>query len=120
RPRVALPAKIVFPHPQVIDVSPTWLAWGNSQRSYQIPYLPAGNEDNPADEAKLLLPTPPAASQSNVKPRPLARKPMKVEQLPQHQLDAKADEGDENSKAGSPLGTVVDGPISGHEVHVAY
>ena len=117
---LALLAVIVFHHPQVIDVSPTWLAWGNSQHSYHITYLPAGNEDNPADEAKLLLPTPPDASQSNVKPRPLARKPMKVEQLPQHQLDAKADEGDGNSKAGSPLGTVVDGPISGHEVHVAY
>jgi TonB family protein len=112
---LALLAVIAFHHPQAIDVTPTWLAWGNSQHSYHITYLPAGN--NPAEEAKLLLPAPPDA---NVKPRPQAQKPKKVEQPPQHQLDAKADDGDENSKAGSQLGTVVDGPISGHEVHVAY
>ena len=29
------------------------------------------------------------------------------------------EEGSVNSKAGSPLGTVVDGPITGHEVHIA-
>jgi protein TonB len=28
--------------------------------------------------------------------------------------------GDRNSHAGSPLGTMIDGPITGHEVHVAY
>jgi TonB family protein len=117
---LALLAVIVFHHPKTIDVTPTWLAWGNAQHSYHITYLPTGNEDNPADEAKLALPTPPAASQPNVKPRPQARRPKKAEQPPQHQLDAKADEGNENSKAGSALGMVVDGPISGHEVHVAY
>ena len=116
---LALLAVIVFHHPKVIDVTPTWLAWGTGQQSYKITYLPAGNEDNPAEDATLLLPSPPAVSQSNVKPRPQARKPMQVEP-PQHQLDAKADEGNENFKAGSSLGTVVDGPISGHEVHVAY
>ncbi len=114
---LALLAVILFHHPRVIDATPTWLAWGNAQHSYKITYLPPGNEDNPADEAKLLLPTQPVASPSHAKPRPQARKPKKAEQ---HQLDAKADEADENSKAGSALGMVVDGPISGHEVHVAY
>src|SRR5258708_9629024 len=33
---------------------------------------------------------------------------------------AGAEAGDHNSRAGSPLGTMIDGPITGHEVHVAY
>jgi protein TonB len=31
-----------------------------------------------------------------------------------------AEASDRNARAGSPLGTMIDGPISGHEVHVAY
>ena len=96
---LTLLAVIVFHHPKTIDVTPTWLAWGNAQHSYHITYLPTGNEDNPAQDAKLLLPP---ASQPNVTPRPQARKPKKAEQPPEHQLDLKADEGSENSKAGSP------------------
>ncbi len=114
---LALLAVIMFHQPRVIDVSPNWLAWGNAQHSYKITYLPPGNLDSSADEAKLLLPTRPVASPSHAKPRPQARKPEKPEE---HQLDAKADEANENAKAGSPLGTVLDGPISGHEVRVAY
>jgi TonB family protein len=113
---LALLAVIVFHHPRVIDLSPTWLAWGNAPHSYQITYLPPG--EGPADEPKLLLLLPPsAAKEPSVRPaRALKPKPAQEH----HQLDAKADEGNENSKAGSPLGTVVDGPVSGHEVHVAY
>ncbi len=113
---LALLAVIVFHSPRIIDVTPTWLAWGNSQNSYKITYLPNGNEDIPEEEAKLTLP---AATRPTVKQQPQARK-KKPEQPPQHQLDARADAGTENAKAGSPLGTVVDGPITGHEVHVAY
>ena len=113
---IALLAVIVFHHPRIIDATPTWLAWGNGQNSYKITYLPNGNEDRPEEEAKLTLP---AATRPTVKQQPQARK-KKPEQPPQHQLDAKAAEGTENAKAGSPLGTVVDGPITGHEVHVAY
>ena len=109
----ALLAVVVFHHPKPVDLSPTWLAWGNSEHSYKITYLAPG--DNPAEEAKLLLPA--SAKRSN--PRPAQAKTPQAERE-HHQLDAKGEDGTENTKAGSTLGTVVDGPISGHEVHVAY
>jgi len=111
---VALLAGIVFHHPKPVDLSPTWLAWGNSEHSYKITYLPTG--ENPAEEAKLLLP-PSSAKQP--KARPAQAKKPKAEPE-HHQLDAKAEDGTEDTRAGSLLGRVVDGPISGHEVHVAY
>jgi hypothetical protein len=111
---VALLAVIVFHHRQPIDLSPTWLAWGNSEHSYKITYLPPS--DNPAEEAKLLLP---ASSAKQPKARPAQAKKPAAEQA-HHELDTKADAGTENTKAGSPLGRVVDGPILGHEVHVAF
>jgi TonB family protein len=109
----ALLAVIVFHHPKPIDLSPTWLAWGNSEHSYKITYLAPG--DNPAEEAKLLLPT----SAQRASARPAHAKTPQAERE-HHQLDAKAENGTENTKAGSALGTVVDGPILGHEVHIAY
>jgi hypothetical protein len=111
---VALLAVIVFHHRKPIDLSPTWLAWGNSEHSYKITYLPPG--ENPAEEAKLLLP---ASSTKQPKARPAQAKTPQAEQE-HHELEANADAGTENTKAGSPLGRVVDGPIFGHEVHVAY
>ena len=51
---MAILAAIVFHHPKPIDITPTWLAWGDSQHSYKITYLPNGN--NPAEQARLSLP----------------------------------------------------------------
>ena len=48
---VALLAVIVFHHPKPIDISPTWLAWGNSEHSYKITYL--APSDEPADEVVI-------------------------------------------------------------------
>ncbi len=111
---VAILGIIVFRHPQPVDLTPTWLAWGNSQHSYKITYLPPS--DSPAEEAKLQLPTP-----KSKQPSLRAAQAKKPKAAPEHhQLDAKADEGTENSKAGVALGRVVDGPIIGHEVHVAF
>jgi len=111
---VAILGIIVFHHPQPVDLTPTWLAWGNSEHSYKITYLPPGN--GPAEEARLLLP-PVASRQPSLRPAQ-AKKPKAAPE--HHQLDTKADEGTENTKAGVALGRVVDGPISGHEVHVAF
>ena len=108
-------AVIVFHHPKPIDLSPTWLAWGNAEHSYKITYLAPSEEL--ADEAKLLLP-PSSAKKSSVRPEAHSKTPKSEPE--HHQLDAKADAGTENTKAGYALGTVVDGPILGHEVHVAY
>lgn len=109
-------AWIAFHNPKVIELGPTWLAFGDSSHTYHITYLPPGDEDRPRDEAKLVLP----AEKHKAQPRPHPQK-QKPEPADEHrQPEPLAEEGSLNSKAGSPLGTVVDGPVSGHEVHVAY
>jgi TonB family protein len=106
-------AMIVFHNPRVIDLSPAGLAYGDGTHTYKLIYLPPGvNDAPPADAAKLLFP-PPAN-----KPRPQSQPPKPAPEPPQVTTDAQA--GDHNSHAGSPLGTMIDGPITGHEVHVAY
>ncbi len=111
-------AVIAFHSPRVIDLRPAWLAYGDGNHTYKLTYFPAAaeNDSTPPDAAKLLF--PPQAS----KPRPrLLPKPQPPRPAPEPQpafVDGEA--GDRNSRAGSPLGTMIDGPISGHEVHVAY
>ena len=116
---VVVLAAILFHHPKPNDVTPTWLAWGNSEHSYKITYL--APSDEPVEEPKLLLPPSSeknSAKKSRVPPPTEAKKPTAEQE--HHQLDATADAGTENTKAGSALGRVVDGPILGHEVHVAF
>jgi TonB family protein len=114
---LAVLAAIVFHNPRVIDLSPAWLAYGDSDHTYQLIYLPpsADASDAPPDAAKLLFPRT-----SKARPRPLSKpKPPKPAPEPQEKI-ADAEAGDHNAHAGSPLGTMIDGPITGHEVHVAY
>jgi TonB family protein len=112
---LALLAAIVFHNPRVIDLQPEWLAFGEGAHTYQLIYTPPSANDTPPDAAKLLFP-PPA---SKPRPRPLPKSQPKPKPAPQ-QVIADAEAGDHNSHAGSPLGTMIDGPITGHEVHVAY
>ena len=105
---------IAFHNPKVIDLSPAWLAYGDGAHSYQLIYLPQGNDPAPPDAAKLLFPR----RASRQRPRPQPQTP-KAAPEPQ-QIVADAEAGEHNSHAGSPLGTMIDGPITGHEVHVAY
>jgi TonB family protein len=110
---LAILAVILLHAPKVIDASPEWLAFGNSAHTYKLVYFPPDASDNtPPEIPKLQFPKKPN------KPRPLLQKP-KAAPEPQEFL-ADADAGDHNSHAGSPLGTLIDGPITGHEVHVAY
>ena len=110
---LAVLAVIVVHNPRVIDLSPTWLAYGDGPHTYQLIYIPPGaNDDTPLDAAKLLF--PPRAS----KPRPQSQPPKAAPEPPPVVADAEA--ADHNSHAGFPLGTMIDGPITGHEVHVAY
>jgi TonB family protein len=111
-------AVIVFHNPKVIDLSPAWLAYGDGAHTYKLIYLPTENDDTSADAAKLLFPL----RASKPRPRPLPKsQPAKPAPEPQQVIDiADAEPGDHNSHAGSPLGTMIDGPITGHEVHVAY
>jgi TonB family protein len=111
-------AVLLFHNPRVIDLSPAWLAYGDGAHTYKLVYLPVGanNDDMPPDAAKLLF--PPRASKPSPQSQPSkpAPEPQQVIAI----LDAEA--GDHNSRAGSPLGTMtmIDGPVTGHEVHVAY
>ena len=105
-------AAIVLHHPRVTVLAPSWLAYGHAAHSYRITYIPGSESQAP--EAKLMLPRDAAAPPK--RPRSSATKaPDNNEQVP---LNAEA--SDRNTRAGSPLGTMIDGPISGHEVHVAY
>jgi TonB family protein len=112
---LALLAAIVFHNPKVIDLHPTWLAYGDGAHTYQLIYMPPGNDAVPPDAARLLF--PPKAAKP--RPSPLPKSQPKPEPKPQQVL-ADAEAGDHNAHAGSPLGTMIDGPITGHEVHVAY
>ncbi len=111
---LALLALITF-HDPVIDLKPEWLAYGEGAHTYQLIYSPPGGNAAPPDAAKLLFPR----SATKPHPRPLPKTQPKPAPEPQPPL-ADAEEGDHNSHAGSPLGTMIDGPIIGHEVHVAY
>jgi TonB family protein len=115
---LAVLAVLVFHNPRVIDLSPARLAYGDGTHTYKLVYLPAAanNDDTPPDAAKLLF--PPRMS----KPRPRSEPPKPAPEPQQVPEIADAEAGDHNSRAGSPLGTItmIDGPITGHEVHVAY
>ena len=104
---------IVFHHPRVIELAPAGLAYGDGTHSYRVTYFPPGGEDA-ATDAKLVLPRETVAP--HAKPRSSASKPAADHQP----APADAEPSEHSSRAGSPLGTMIDGPITGHEVHVAY
>jgi TonB family protein len=113
---LAVLAVLVFHNPGAIELSPAWLAYGDGAHTYKLVYLPASakNDDKPPDAAKLLF--PPRMS----KPRPQSQPPKPALDPQQGVATTDAEAGDHNSRAGSPLGTMIEGPITGHEVHVAY
>lgn len=106
-------ASIIFHRPSVVELAPAWLAYGDSSHTYRVTYFPPGAEDR-SGEAKFVLPRD--ASVPRRQPHsPVTKPPANHEPVP---LDAEA--SDRNTRAGGPLGTMIDGPITGHEVHVAY
>ncbi len=110
---MGLLAAILIHRPPPIELIPLSLANGSGTQSYRIIYAPLDGQDSPEENKITLAHSNPT---SHRKPKPSSLKPPSVHlQLPQ---DAKASA--ENNRAGSALGTVIDGPIEGHEVHVAY
>ncbi len=111
---LAVLAVLVFHNPTVIDLSPDWLAHGDDAQTYKLTYFPpaAKNDATPRDAARLLFPV----RASKLRPPSQPPEPQQVIVI------ADAEAADHNSRAGSPLGTMttIDGPITGHEVHVAY
>ena len=113
---LALLAVIVFHTRPPIDLSPAWLAFGDGAHTYKITYFPPTSDNSPPDAAKLLFP----AQASKPRPQPIPKvQPPKPEPEPQPVV-ADAEASNHDAHAGSPLGTMIDGPITGHEVHVAY
>jgi TonB family protein len=111
---LGLLALIILHNPKVLDLTAASLAFGDGAHSYELIYFPpSANADAPPEAAKLLYPR---QSKPRPLPTPKASKPVPK---PDPVL-ADAEAGDHNSHAGSPLGTMIDGPITGHEVHVAY
>ena len=114
---LAVLAALAFHNPRVIEVSPAWLAYGDGTHTSKLVYFPPGaNDATPPDAAKLLFPQ----RATKARPRPQSQPPKPAPEPQQVIAIADAEPGDRNVHAGSPLGTMIDGPITGHEVHVAY
>jgi len=109
---LGLLAAIVFRRADVVNLDAYELAYGNGSLSSRVVYLAPGDEPiSPPDPALTL-----SAKIAPRRPRvPAPKKREKHEPVP-----ADAEIAAQQSRAGSPLGTLIDGPISGHEVHVAY
>ena len=110
---LGLLAAILLHQRSPVELIPLSLANGSGAQSYRVIYAPRDGQDSP-DEDKITL--------AHARPAPRHRpKPSSQKPAPQElQLPADAKPSDENVRAGSALGTVIDGPIEGHEVHVAF
>lgn len=111
-------AVIIFHAPKVIEVSPAWLAHGDSDHTYRLTYLPpkANDSDNDAPPYVSRLQFPRRVPKLRPQPLPKSESAKPLADL----QTAVADAAEHNSDAGSLLGTMIDGPVTGHEVHVAY
>ena len=110
---LGLLAAILLHHPPPIELIPLSLANGIGTRSYHVIYAPPDGQDSPAEDKITLAHSTPAPHR---RPKPSSLKPP-----PDHmQVPPDAKASDENTRAGSALGTVIDGPMEGHEVHVAF
>lgn len=109
---LALVAGFLLHRPPVVELTPMWLANGSGTQSYRVIYTPGDSDSH--QEEKITLAH--AKSTSRRHPKPSSNKPAQ-EKL---QVPADAIASDHNARAGSALGTVIEGPMEGHEVHVAY
>ena len=109
---IALLTVILLHHPKVSNLDAYELAYGNSSQSQRVVYIAPGDEPiSPSDPALALS--------SKVAPRRQRVPAPKKREQPQP-VSANADVAAQQSRAGSPFGTLIEGPVSGHEVHVAY
>ena len=109
---LGLLAIFLLRRPAPVTLLPYELAYGNGSHSYRVVYVAPGDEPiSPPDPALSLSAR--IAPQRHRAPAPKKREHQKP-------VAANAEIAEQASRAGSPLGTLIDGPISGHEVHVAY
>jgi len=110
---LGLLAAILLHQRSPVELIPLSLANGIGSQSYRVIYAPPDGQDSPAEDKITLAHSRPAPRR---RPKPSSLTPVPEQlQLP---LDAKP--SNQNTRAGSALGTVIDGPIEGHEVHVAF
>jgi len=109
---LAVLAAILLSHRAPVALIPLSLQNGIGSQSYRIIYSSPDGQDTPEENKISLAHSKPAPHR---RPKPSSLKP------PPNQLQVPPDAlaSNENSRAGSALGTVIDGPIEGHEVHVA-
>lgn len=114
---LGLLAAVVFYPPKIIQLVPQGLAYGNGEHAYRVVYIAPGTEG--VDAAP---PAEPKLAFSAVPPAPRPRPHSKAQKPADNHLTVPADAevAAQNARAGSPLGTMIDGPITGHEVRVAY
>jgi periplasmic protein TonB len=109
---VLLAAILLHQRPPV-ELIPLSVASGIGAHSYRVIYATPDGQDSPAEDKIALAHSRLAPHR---RPKPSSPKP-----VPDHlQVPPDAVAADYNTRAGSALGTVIDGPIEGHEVHVAF
>jgi len=110
---LGLLAAILLHQQPPVELIPLSIANGIGTHSYRVIYATPDGQDSP-DEDKITL----AHSRHAPHRRP---KPSSLKPVPDHlQVPPDAVAADYNTRAGSALRTVIDGPIEGHEVHVAF
>ena len=109
---LGLLAGILLHRAKVDELVASELAYGNGEHSYRVVYVAPGDEPTSPPDNSLSLSAKIAARRHRV---PTPKKREKPEPI-----SANAEVGPQQSRAGSPLGTLIEGPITGHEVHVAY
>ncbi len=110
---LGLLAVILFHHREPVELIPLSLANGSGTHSYHIIYAPPDGQDSPREDKITLAHFAPAPRR---RPKPSSLKPPSVHLV----VPPDAEASDHNARAGSALGTMIDGPIEGHEVHVAF
>ena len=110
---LGLLAVILFHHREPIELIPLSLENGSGTHSYHIIYAPSDGQDSPREDKITLAHSAPAPRR---RPKPSSLKPPSDHLV----VPPDAEASDHNARAGSALGTMIDGPIEGHEVHVAF
>ena len=109
---MGLLAVILLHRPAVRELLASELAYGNGDHSSRVVYIAPGDEP-------LSPPDPSLSLSAKIAPRRQRVPTPKKREQPQP-VAANAEVAAQQSRAGSPLGTLIEGPISGHEVHIAY
>lgn len=98
-------------------VIPTSVRWGDGDRSSQVlTWVAAAPEEAVSPEKSLRVPLPKKREKERTKAPLLAQKPKPGKQ----EIAGEGDIGDRAARAGRPYGSLLDGPMSGHDLRPAY